>query len=661
VGLLANAGAGAWIAAWCLWPVVAMLPGYLVVSALQPRCSVLDRWAVAPLVSVAVAFVAAIWIDAVRPGSGLAGAAAALLLASVLAVVAVRRGGRRVFPVPARWPRSLSALVALMGASCVMGVAVVLRSAGGLATVVPNDDGNGHGAFVARVLLTGSVDPVVVTTIDPVAAQGGGAFYPLGVHVLAALVASLSAVPAALVVVGLLAGAVWAPLALFALARRLVGVRVAVLGAGALALTTPWFPYEQMAWGGWPLIVAVALVPAAVLVTLGMRTVRDLPVVVLALAGLFAVHITEFVVVAIIVGLSLALDPTVRGTRPARVGWPLLAAASALALVAPCARGIGPTQAVGLVDATTLSALDGVREIVQRPYFGFQPPGAAFGVALTVWSLVSLGLVAVGSRWLWRIPTVRGIVASTWLFLGLAYAAYLGWGAVLTAPWYGSGNRLLAQASALAVIPASAALIGAVERARRRRPGRAWTSTVALAGVCVAVMLVVRTVQTGDAAFARAMVTTDHLAAFRWLSTHTAPGERVLNDPRAGTVWVYQAAGGALVPVFGPKHNWATDPAWAGREYLRAHVADAASDPVVRAQAARWQVRFVVVDNADVPGATPALDVAAIVSSPGLREVFRSGAVRVYQLPSVGADRGATRLAAARSPAGWGCRRGCAR
>lgn len=636
MGLLANTGAAAWIAAGFLWPVVAMLPGYLVVSALQQRRMVLDRWAVAPLVSVAVAFVPAIWIDAFRPGSGLAGAVGALLLACVLSVVAMRRRGQRVFPIPRRWPRSLSALVALMTTSCVIGVAVVLRSAGGLATVVPNDDGNGHGAFVARVLLTGSVDPVVVTTIDPVAAPVDGAFYPLGLHVLTGLVAALSAVPAALVVVGLLAGAVWAPLALFALARRFVDARVAVLAAGALALATPWFPYGQMAWGGWPLIVAVALVPAAVLVTLEMRTVQDLPIAVLALAGLFAVHITEVVVVGIIVGLSLALDPTGRGTWLRRGGLPLLAAASALAMLVPFARGIGRTQAVGLVDATTLSAVDALREIVQRPYFGFQPPGGAFGLALTVWSLASLGLVAVGSRWLWHIPTVRGIVASTWLFLGLAYAAYLGRTGVLTTPWYGSGNRLLAQASTLAVIPLSAALVGLGLRAHQRRLGRVSIAAAALTGACVAAMLVVRTVQTGDAAFARAMVTSDHLAAFHWLATHTGPGERVLNDPRAGSVWVYEATGGALLPVFGPTHNWRTDPAWSGREYLQAHVADAATDPLVRAQAATWHVRYVFVDNTDVPGATPALNVAAIASSPGLREVFRSGAVRVYQLPGAG-------------------------
>jgi D-galactosaminyltransferase len=633
VGLLANRGPGAWIAAVLLWPVVAMVPGYLTVSALQPRRAALDRWAVAPLASVGVAFVAAIWIDWLRPGSGLGAAVAALLLTSAIALVAMRRRGQRVFAMPRRWTRSLAALVALMATSCVLGAAVVLRSAGGLATVVPNDDGNGHGSFVARILLTGSVDPVTVTTIDPSAAQASGAFYPLGLHVLAALVAALSAVPASLVVVGLLAGAVWAPLAVFCLARRFVDVTVAVVAAGVLALATPWFPYGQMAWGGWPLIVAVSLVPAALLVTLDLRAARELPVAVLALAGLFAVHITEFVVVGIVVGLVLMFDTTVRGTRVRGGGRMLLAALAALVLLAPFGRGIGRTQAVGLVDSTTLSAFDALREMVQRPYFGFQPPGAAFGLALTVWSLASIVLVVVGSRWLWHIVTVRGVVASTWLFLGLTYAAYVGRAGVLSSPWYGSGNRLLAQASALAVIPLSAALVGLVRGARRRCRGRVGTAALAIVGTFVCAMLVVRTVQTGDAAFARAMVTSDQIAAFRWLSTHSAPGDRVLNDPRAGSVWVYQATGGALVPVFGPKHNWSTDPAWAGREYLQAHVADAATDPRVRAEAATWHVRYVIVEPAVVSGGTPALDVAAILSSPGLREVFRSGAVRIYQLP----------------------------
>ena len=157
MGALAHGGAAAWLAALLLWPLVSMLPGYLVVSALEPHRRTLERWAVAPLVSIAVAFVPAAWIDRVRPGSGLAVAGLALATASVVSLVALWRRGVRAFAVPRPLPRPLVALLAVMVVAFALGAAVVLRSGGGLDTVVPNDDGNGHGWFVARILLTGWV------------------------------------------------------------------------------------------------------------------------------------------------------------------------------------------------------------------------------------------------------------------------------------------------------------------------------------------------------------------------------------------------------------------------------------------------------------------------------------------------------------------------
>ena len=633
MGWLANGGLSAWIAAALLWPMVAMLPGYLTVSALQPRRAKLERWALAPLVSIAIAFVPAIWIDWLHPGWGLVAAGAVLVLTTTAALVVLRRRGLPTSAVPPRSSGSVIALFGLIATSAVVASAVVFRSAGGLATVVPNDDGVGHGSFVARILLTGSVDPLTVTTMDPTAAQASGSYYPLGMHLLAALVAKFSSVPASLVVVGLLAGAIWAPLAVFALARRFAGLPVATVAAGLLALATPWFPYGQMAWGGWPLIVAVALVPAAVLAALDVRALPDLPVVVLALAGLFAVHVTEFVVVGLIAALCLLLDNTPRRIRLWRAGLLLLAGLSAVVILWPFARGIARADPGGLVDATKLGALTGFRTLVQIPYHGFQPPGSAFGFALTAWSLVGFALVVLGTRRLWRIPAARGVVAATWMFFGLAYAAYLGHLGFLTKPWYGSGNRILAQASTLAVIPLAAAIISLGQTARRRR-SRNVAVALAATTLCVGTMLIVRTVQTGDAAFARAMVTNDQAAAFSWLAAHSKPGERVLNDPRDGSVWMYQATGGAVIPLFDLKHNWATDPAWNGRVYLQAKVADAATDLFVRVEAAAWHVRYVLVDPAVVPGGKPALKVAAIESTPGLREVFSSGAVRVYEVPN---------------------------
>ena len=633
MGALAHDGAAAWVAALLLWPLVSMLPGYLVVSALDPRRRTLERWAVAPLVSIAIAFVPAAWVDRLRPGSGLAVAAVALAASSVAAFVVLRRRGTAMVAIPRPLPRPYAALLVVMALGCALGAAVVLRSAGGLDTVVPNDDGNGHGWFVARILLTGSVDPPTVTTINPLVPPSGG-FYPLGLHVLAALAAAGSAVPAALVVLGVLASAVWAPLAVFALARRLMtGSSVAAVAAGLLALATPWFPYAQMAWGGWTLIVAVALVPALVLVLLDVRGPRGLPVAVLALAGMLAEHVTEVVVVAILVGLTLVLDRSMHASLVRRVGWLLVSGLTGALAVLPMLRGIGAATAVGQVDSTSMGVLAALREVVQKPFFGFEGPEPLAAVLLTVWGVVSLALVVAGSVLLWRRPVARGVVTATWLFTLLAFLAYTGRAGLLTLPWYGSGNRLLVQATALAVIPLAAVVVAAAQAVRRWEGAMALRAAAVVGAVLVASMLLTRTAQAGDTSFRRALVTSDHVAAFHWLATHSEHGERVLNDPRAGTVWVYDATAGAVVPLFGPKHNWRTDPDWAGRVYLQDHIAQIATDPRVRDEAARWDVRYVLVGPSVVPGGTPTLDPATIAATPALREVFRSGDVRIYALP----------------------------
>ena len=632
MGALAHGGAAAWVAAVLLWPLVAMLPGYLVVSALEPHRRTLERWAVAPLVSIAVAFVPAAWVDRLRPGSGLTVAAVTLAASSAAAWVVLRRRGTAMVAIPRPLPRPYAALLVVVALGCALGAAVVLRSAGGLDSVVPNDDGDGHGWFVARILLTGSVDPPTVTTIDPLAPPSGG-FYPLGLHVLGGLVAAGSAVPAALVVVGVLAAAVWAPLSVFVLARRLTTDAVAAVAAGLLALATPWFPYAQMEWGGWTLIVAVALVPALVVVLLDVLSRRGLPVAVLALAGMLAEHVTEVVVVALLVMLTLVLDRSVHATLVRRVGWMLVAGVTAAVATLPMLRGIGAATAVGQVDSTSMGSLEALREVVQKPFFGFEGPEPAAAALLTAWGVASLALLAVGSVLLWRRPIARGVVTATWLFTVLAFLAYTGRAGLLTLPWYGSGNRLLVQATALAVIPTAAVVVAAAQAVRRREDATALRTVAVLAAILLGSMLMARTVQAGDTSFRRALVTSDLVAAFRWLAAHSEHGERVLNDSRAGTVWVYDATAGAVVPLFGPKHNWRTDPDWAGRVYLQDHVTQVATDTRVRDEAARWDVRYVLVGPSVVPGGTPTLDPAAIAATPALREVFRSGDVRIYELP----------------------------
>jgi hypothetical protein len=125
-------------------------------------------------------------------------------------------------------------------------------------------------------------------------------------HTLAALVSQVTGIEAGLTVVAFMAGSVWAPLGIWSWGRRVRGEPEATAAAVVIAVATPWFLMSQLYWGFWPLVVAVALVPACavVVITAGPRWRLLIPV--LAVIGLFAVHIAEVLVVALLVGLTLA-------------------------------------------------------------------------------------------------------------------------------------------------------------------------------------------------------------------------------------------------------------------------------------------------------------------------------------------------------------------
>ena len=145
--------------------------------------------------------------------------------------------------------------------------------------------------------MTGSVDPSQVMVGDVGGAVHATTFYPWALHVLASVLPSVP-VGTALDVATAAVTSVALPLGMFVLARRTFPTaRRAPLAVAVVAVTASSYPTGPTFWGGFPLIAAMALVPALVDAVAGLLqgSGTDLPVPwwrgavlgVVAAAGLF--------------------------------------------------------------------------------------------------------------------------------------------------------------------------------------------------------------------------------------------------------------------------------------------------------------------------------------------------------------------------------------
>jgi hypothetical protein len=596
----------------------------------------LDRVAVAPAVSIGIAATVGTYVDRLRPGTGLAAAGTALAVATLAALVPVaRRGALRTLLAPRRWARFHTAVVSSIAVSLAIDAYVIAGSTTAWGAVVPRIDGTTHGVFVGRILATGSLDPVVVTATDT-ASGTGGLYYPLGLHTLAALAGTVTGGAVALTAIGFLAASVWAPLAIAAWTRRLAGPATTAAAAALIAVATPWLLMAQGSLGFWPLVAGVALVPAVAVVALDSRFGLGLVVPAVALAGLLAVHTTELVPVAMLVGLTVVAGPPARWLRD--LAAPVTGMALGLLVVVPLITSVLTGRGQAIDEAAHVPWSQAVSEVLTLPVLGQQGPLAEDPTVVTaVAGVVWWVLVVVGCAVLWRRRPARGTVLTIALLAALSLAGSVGIAHVLTFPWYDIGTRILAQCAALAAIPLAAA--GTALLRRSSLAGAQWRAT-ALVGTAAATvlgaLLVGAVVRSGDLALTGAVVSADDRASFAWLEAHVKPGERVLNQWSDGSSWVYVDTTGAVNTVFGARTApwFSLDPAWAGRVHLLQHVADYATDDRVRREAQRWSVRYVVVGDDVVPGFTADLHVAQLEHAAGIREVFRSGGSAVFELDS---------------------------
>jgi hypothetical protein len=636
------------------WLLLVLLPGLVLATACLPRAPLLDRVAVAGPVSLGVVACTAAWVSVAGLPVGTATVTAPLLVLSGAgaALLVVRRRG----PGRSLRHRVGPGHLVLLGAIA-LGVLMWWLVLGSLDVAIAGDDGYRHGIFVARVMIEHTVDPSRVAVADTSSGGAGVAYYPLALHTIAALVGDVvpASVPVLLSAGLVAAGMVWAGVGTYALTRRLVAHRWAPAAAALLAcVALPWVPFGQSYWGGWPTVLGLALLPgtALLLLALGDATagrasaVAGVPAA-LGVAGLLHAHPSELLGAGLGAGAVVLVGGA--GVAVGRGRWAARAAAvgvGALLLSWPWTRLLRDGAAERSVDLNVDHPPADVPGLLWHTVVLGGGDVDDSSRVLWLWGVggaVALLLVTgVGAVVWWRRGQARGwlMAAAAMLLVVVLAATRTGLGLALSFPWFGNWVRastellpFAAPVGGLGAAVVGGALVRRLARADVRRPVA--VGAVAAAGVVLLVLpQAARAVSFASAGYlANSVLEDSDRAAIGWLAGRgAAAGERVMNDPRDGSAWMYALSAGALDPVLvvdprAPAPAFGDDRLW-----LAGHVQDAGRDARVDAAVSALGIRYVMVGARPRSPGDRLLDVVAIAASPGLRVAMRVGGTLVYEV-----------------------------
>jgi len=220
-----------------------------------------------------------------------------------------RRPGIHVAaPSPALWPILTVAAGTLLGVVLIGWAAV--RGIGNWQSIPSTWDAVWHANTVRFILDTGQASPTHMGELRNVETHAA-LYYPSAFHALTAVLCQLTgAAPTTGYTLAGLAASVWlfpvsAALLTWNLLQRVTSTAVTAVSAGAAAALSASFtalPYVEFGTAAMPNLVAYGLVAPAFALITAVRTLRDRILgAVLALLGVFSVHLTGGVVTVLLV------------------------------------------------------------------------------------------------------------------------------------------------------------------------------------------------------------------------------------------------------------------------------------------------------------------------------------------------------------------------
>jgi D-galactosaminyltransferase len=531
----------------------------------------------------------------------------------------------------------------VVAAGVVLGAALIgLAAVRGLPqwqSIPSNWDAVWHANTIRFILDTGQASPTHMGELRNVETQEA-LYYPSAFHALAAVLSQLTgAAPTTAYTLSSVAASIWLfPVSAATLTWHLLRARTdpwrtagAAATAAALSASFTAIPYVEFDTASMPNLAAYGVaVPTTVLIVSALRHRDRIPLAVLALIGVFSVHITGGVVTVLFVAgwwVFDALWRPVRG-RVADVVSLLLIAVPAVALLLPQFLGVLQEAEIivghafithegkkrGLIDAVvqhtrhlndfpiqwtliTLAGIGAVILLVRRIWW-----------PLAVWLLLVVAIVHSSATFGGPIGTLIG------LFSDLFYSDPRRLSAVVT--------MLLTAAAGIAVFTLVSAVVG-------RRPRLAGAVVVAVS-LAIAVAYLPRHQFLFGEKYDSMIIDDKDMEAFAHLATLPGARDTLIGDANTdGTAWMYAVAG--LHPLW-THYDY---PVQQGPGYHRfifwAYADDADTDPRVAEAVKALNIRYVVTSTPVVRGFVMPDGLVSLETSRSWEKIYDNGEARIYE------------------------------
>jgi len=511
-----------------------------------------------------------------------------------------------------------------------------------------------HANTVRFILDTGQASPTHMGELRNVETHDA-LYYPSTFHALAAVFSQLTgAAPTTAYTLSSLAASVWlfpasaAILTWLLLRTRTTEWRTAGAAATAAALTPSFtaIPYVEFDTASMPNLAAYGIaVPTMVLVVSALRHRDRIPLAVLALLGVFSVHITGGVVTVLLVAawwLFDALWRPVRGRLSDFVALVLIAAPTVLLLLP---QFVGVLQQAEIIVGHAFVTHEGKKRGLIDALVQHTRHLNDFPIQWALIVLAAIGAVILVVKKVWWPLAVWALLVVCIVHSSAPFGGPLG---AITAKFsdlfYSDPRRLSAVVTMLLAPAAGIALFTLVAAAvdgLRRLAGADRAARPAVWSAVTAAVLVAITVGAAWHYYPRhrflfgekydsVMIDDKDLAAFAYLAT--LPGARdtlIGNANTDGTAWMYAVAG--LHPLW-THYDY---PVQQGPGYHRfifwAYADDADTDPRVAEAVKALNIRYVVTSTPVVLKFAMPDGLVSLDESRSWEKIYDNGETRIYE------------------------------
>ena len=548
-----------------------------------------------------------------------------------------------------RGPALVVAAGVLLGA-LLIGLAA-LRGLPNWQSIPSNWDSVWHANTVRFILDTGQASPTHMGELRNVETHEA-LYYPSTFHALASVFSQLTgAAPTTAYTLSSLVAAIWLfPVSAATLTWQLLRTRTdqwrtagAAATAAALSASFTALPYVEFDTASMPNLAAYGMaVPTMVLVVSALRHRDRIPLAVLALLGVFSVHITGGVIVVLFVAawwLVDALWHPVRGRVADFVNLVLIAIPTA-ALLLP--QFLGVLQQAEIIVGHAFVTHEGKKRALIDAMVQHTRHLNDFPIQWVLIILAAIGAVILLVRRIWWPLAVWLLLVVSIVHSSAPFGGPIG---TLTGKFsdlfYSDPRRLagvitmlLTAAVGIAVFTLASAAVAGARRLVGKGGQRAWNAATAAILVAVSVGIGLAYLPRAQFLFGekydRVLVDAKDLEAWAYLATLPGARDTLIGDANTdGTAWMYAVAG--LHPLWthydfpvqqGPGYN---------RFIFWAYADDADTDPRVAAAVKALNIRYVVTSTPVVRGFVMPDGLVSLDTSRSWKKIYDNGEARIYE------------------------------